>query len=553
MKKSFYIFACALLFSLNFLNAESSLEILQKKAGQLLWVGYHSLDQIKNIQPSGVVFYGWNSDDSKQLKKTIQNLRTLEKEKNIKFLTAIDHEGGKVQRIKKGLSFIPDASALAATKDTELVEKISFLMSRELADLGVDINFAPVMDRGDSLNFLANRVWGEDGEVITRMTQAFINGHLRGGTFPFPKHFPGHGMNAFQDAHFLPIINPESKVSLLDQDLLPFKKVIEDPRLAGMMSAHVEISSLDHKPASLSKKVMTEFLRKELGYEGFILSDDLEMTAAREGNKNLSELVIESLKAGVDAVLIVWSKKEQLQARDRIVQALQNGELSEEEIDLKISRLQKLQTKISKNQNESLNFASYNTKEKNELLDQAWIASQEWILGSESTFQQWSKPLEQTKWNVIVPPGSYAKTWKSFRPQDSIHIHDHRKGENQALLSLTEKKLSQQTPIAILTPPLHQDAGQWVKGLTRLLNAAYQSPFTKAPILWVHMGSNPVRVPRIENPNKTISLLLLHSGTDTSLRHFMTMLSSNAQTWKSVSPRYYSSLPLPSWSWDLKN
>jgi hypothetical protein len=105
----------------------------------------------------------------------------------------------------------------------------------------------------------------------------------------------------------------------------------------------------------------------------------------------------------------------------------------------------------------------------------------------------------------------------------------------------------------ILTPPLHQDAGQWVKGLTRLLNAAYQAPSTKAPILWVHMGSKPVRVPRIENPNKTISLLLLHSDTDTSLRHFMTMLSSEAQTWKSVSPKYYSSLPLPSWSWDLKN
>jgi beta-N-acetylhexosaminidase len=553
VKKSFLIFAYAHLFSLNFLHSQSSLELLQKKAGQLLWVGYHSLDQLKKIQPSGVVFYGWNSENSNQLQKNIQNLRNLEKEKNIKFLTAIDHEGGKVQRIKKGLSFIPDASALAATKDTDLVEKISFLMSRELADLGVDINFAPVMDRGNSLNFLSNRVWGDDSEAITQMTQSFLEGHIKGGTLPFPKHFPGHGMNAVQDAHFLPIINPESKVSLLDKDLLPFKKVIEDQRLAGMMSAHVEISSLDHKPASLSKKVMTEFLRKELGYEGFILSDDLEMTAAREGNKSLSELVIESLQAGVDAILIVWSEKEQLQARDRIVQAILKGELSEEEVNLKISRLQKLQLKVLEVQQKSLTNPSLTNIKKNELLDQAWISSQDWIIGSENSFQQWAKPLEKTKWNVIVPPGSYSKIWKEYRPQDNVYIHDHRLGQNKNILNRLQKNLTLETPLVLLTPPLHEDAGQWSKGLTKLLNVAYESPTTTSPVLWVHMGTNPLKTSRLLNPQKKVSLVLLHSATYTSLRHFMAMLSSIDLSWKSVSQRSSSLSPLPSWSWDLKN
>ena len=551
--KRFLNKASIFLLSLHYLEAQSSLERLQKKAGQLLWVGYHSIDQIKELQPSGVVFYGWNINDSTQLKKNIQDLRKLETEKGIKTLTAIDHEGGNVQRLKKGLSFIPDASALSASKDIYLTENISFLMSRELFELGVDINFAPVMDRGNSLNFLANRLWGEDSETITQMTQSFIKGHLQGGVLPFPKHFPGHGMKAFQDAHFVPIKNSQSKKNLLEQDLLPFKKVIEDSRLAGMMSAHVEISSLDRKPASLSKKVMAEFLRKELGYQGFVLSDDLEMTAAREGNQSLSELVIDSLKAGVDAVLIVWSKKEQLLARDRIVQAIQSGELSEKEIDLKISRLHLLQKKITETQNKSRKFSSLTVVEKEELLDQAWTASQEWIIGNQKKFQQWSAPLQKDSWNVVTPPGAYAKIWKKFRPQDKVQTHNHLKGENQALLKILEKKIYQQTPLVFLTPPLHQDEGQWVRGITKLLNLAYEDPKSIAPLLWIHMGSNPIKVTRAENPSKALSLVLLHSDTHTSLRHFMTMLSSGYRPWKSVSQRSSSLLPLPSWSWDLKN
>ena len=541
------------LLSLQLLNAQSSLEVLQKKAGQLLWVGYHSLDQIKKVQPSGVVFYGWNTNDSTQLKKNIQDLRKLETEKSSKILTAIDHEGGKVQRLKKGLSFIPDAGALAASKDTQLATNVSFLMSRELFELGVDINFAPVMDRGNSLNFLANRLWGEDSETITQMTQAFIDGHIQGGTLPFPKHFPGHGINAFQDAHFLPVTNSEPKKNLLEEDLRPFKKVINDSRLAGMMSAHVEISTIDHKPASLSKKVMTKFLRKELGYQGFILSDDLEMTAAREGNKSLSELVIESLQAGVDAVLIAWSKKEQFLARDRIVQAIQNGELSEEEIDLKISRLQMLQKKVIETQEKSHKFRSLSSHEKEELLDQAWTASQEWIIGNQKTFQQWSSPLSKESWNVITPPGIYAKIWKIFRPQDKVQIHNHLKGENQNLINQLEKRLLQPAPLVLLTSPLHEDGGQWAQGITKLLNHAYENPQSLAPLLWIHMGSNPVKVTQAENPSKPMSLVLLHSDTHVSLRHFMAMLSSGYQPWKSVSQRSSSLLPLPSWSWDPKN
>ena len=536
-----------LFLNFSLLEAKSSLEVLQKKAGQLLWVGYHSLDQIKKIEPSGVVFFGWNNSNSSQLKKNIQNLRLLEKEKGIKLLTAIDHEGGKVQRLKKGLSFIPDASAIAASKDTQLAENISFLMSRELFELGIDINFAPVMDRGNSLNFLANRIWGEDSESIAQMTSAFIEGHIRGGTYPFPKHFPGHGMKAFQDAHFLPISNSESKKTLLSNDLLPFKAVMQDSRIAGMMSAHVEISAIDRKPASLSKKVMTEFLRNELGYQGFVLSDDLEMTAAREGDKKLSELVIESLQSGVDAVLIVWSQKEQLLARDRIVEAMQSGELSEEDIDKKIARLEKLQNKIKETQNKSQRYSSLTAHEKTELIDQAWTSSQEWLLGSQKSFQEWSKPLQKTSWNVVVPPGDYVKTWKNFRAQDKIFIHDHLKGKNEKILSLFEKKIYQQDPLVFLTSPLHEDGGQWARGITKLINLAHLDPHSRSPILWIHMGSRPVRVAQAANPTKPFYLLLLHSDTNASLRHFMSMLSFDYQPWKSVSQRSSSSLPSPSW------
>lgn len=509
---------------------------LKKKAGQLMWVGYHNLEQIKEIQPSGVVFFGWNIKTAKELQQAVKAIREQEKVMGLtRALTALDHEGGRVVRLKRGLSFIPDAAALGATRDTELVEKVSFIMARELKQIGVDINFAPVMDRGDARSFLENRVWGEDTESVTQMTQAFLEGHIRGGAFPFPKHFPGHGPHAFQDTHFIKSVNKQTKEKLLLEDLPPFLQAMRDPRIPAVMTAHVEMQAFDRNPASLSKKVISDFLRKELGYSGFILSDDLEMGSITSQSFDVAELAIKSLQSGVDAVLFVWNKADQLRVRDRIVRALMSGELSESDVDQKIARIQKLREKVLQIKYESNKYPAVPIAEKRDTLEQAWVNSQSWVLGTEDQLLRNLKSNE--KWTVLMPPGPYAKVWKEFRPQDRLIKADSKRGEYSLLLKFLEKKSKTQHPLVVLTPPLHEDGGEWVRKLSQFFNKSYKDPNSTAPMLWVHMGVLPVKVSRIEKPLKAFSLVHLNSATSQGLRHFLRVLGSRGNSWNSVSQR----------------
>lgn len=519
-----------------------SLADLQKKAGQLMWVGFHDLEQIKEIQPSGIVFFGWNIKTAKELQDVVRNIRNLEKSTGMqRALTAIDHEGGRVMRLKRGLSAVPDAAALGATRDSELVEKISFLMAQELKSIGVDINFAPVMDRGDARSFLENRIWGSDPETVTQMTSAFLEGHIRGGTFPFPKHFPGHGPHAFQDSHFLKAVNHQTKAKLMSEDMPPFLQAMRDPRIPAVMTAHVEMQAFDRIPASLSKSVLSDFLRKELGFNGFVLSDDLEMGALASQGEDISDVALRSLMSGVDSVLVVWNKEDQLRVRDRIVQAIQSGEISESELNAKIARIQNLRDKVLRIKFDSQKARAFALSEKRDLIEQAWMNSQSWVLGTESHLLQNMDPNSKGPWTVLMPKGAYARVWREFRPQDRLLLADIEKGEYTKLLSFLEVKSKSTGPVVIITPPLHKDGGEWVRHLSRFFNRSYKSTTHKAPILWVHLGTLPVKVPRIERPQKPLALVHLNSATSTSLRQFLRVLGSRANSWNSVSQRYFSS------------
>ncbi len=531
-----WVLCGGILTSLLAFGASSDISVLKRKAGQLMWVGYHNLDQISDIQPSGVVFFGWNTQSAVELQKNVMAIRRQEKALGlIRSLTAIDHEGGKVMRLKRGLSYVPDAAALAATRDSELVQNVSFLMARELRNIGVDINFAPVMDRGDARSFLENRIWGNTADIVTQMTGAFIEGHLKGGTFPFAKHFPGHGPHAFQDAHFLKAVNHQSKADLIRDDLPPFLQAMQDQRTPALMTAHVEISSLDRKPASLSKRILSDFIRKELGFSGFILSDDLEMGAANTQSIDTASLALQSLKSGVDSVMIVWSQKEQRRVRDRIVKALQTGELSEAEVDQKIARVQALREKVLGLKVSSQTNPSIAYQQKKTLIEQAWVNSQSWILGNELQTLNELNPKSSLSWTVVVPRGPYAKIWKTFRPRDQIYAVDVKSGIYTKTLSLLKKKSNESNPIVVLTLPLHQDGGEWVKHLAQFFNQSYKANQVTSPVLWVHMGMLPVNVSRVEKPQKPFSLVLLNSSTPIGLRHFMRVLGSDRKALSSVS------------------
>ena len=136
---------------------------LEERAGQLLMVGFRSFEQIKKVRPGGVVLFSWSLQDIDQTRKLISTVKSYAS-KNLKspLFVAIDHEGGKVLRLRKGMTFFPDAAAVGAIRDPEMAFKFGEAMGLELASLGIHMNFAPVLDLGNARSFLENRVWGND-------------------------------------------------------------------------------------------------------------------------------------------------------------------------------------------------------------------------------------------------------------------------------------------------------------------------------------------------------------------------------------------------------
>ncbi len=232
-------------------------------------------------------------------------------------LLAIDQEGGRVARLGAPFIEVPPMAAVARGGDEALAERIARAVGAELAALGFTVNFAPVLDvnvRADN-PVIGDRAFGDDPDVVARLGSAWIRGLQGAGVLATGKHFPGHGDSA-KDSHFdLPVVDPPRE-RLERVELAPFRAAVA-AGVALLMTAHVVYPAFDaERPATLSYAVCTE-LRERLGFEGLLVSDDLEMKAiaARWG---LAEAAVMAIAAGCDALLVCHS----LEAQEDAVEAL---------------------------------------------------------------------------------------------------------------------------------------------------------------------------------------------------------------------------------------
>lgn len=297
-------------------------------------IGYRSHEQVERIQPSGLVFFvePQRCQQTQSLLSEIQKVHST-KEKAPLFL-ATDHEGGRVLRIKKGITQFPDAAAVGSLRDPETSFEVGRAMGLELSALGFNMNLAPVLDLGNARSFLANRVWGEDPSRVRDSTIPFVQGLHSSRVLGVAKHFRGHGGTS-EDSHFsLPVIHKSEK-DLWTQDLLPFQSAVEEGILA-VMTAHVELPQIDRGPASLSSKFITEILKEKIGFNGLVITDDLEMGGvAKQLGFTAQDLALKALKAGSDLILIVWSQELQQKVVERMELALGNKEITQEWLDPK--------------------------------------------------------------------------------------------------------------------------------------------------------------------------------------------------------------------------
>jgi beta-N-acetylhexosaminidase len=320
---------------------------LEQRAGQTMAIAFHGPaitsaveDMIRSRGVGGLVLRAENAPDAAALTRLSADLQHIAAEAKVPALfLALDQEGGSIERIASGMTVFPSQMALAATPDpVAAVQRAATITAGELRASGINWNLAPVADvNNEPLNpIIGNRSYGSDPSRVSTLVGAAVRAYAAAGLLCCAKHFPGHGA-ATVDSHVgLPIIDVD-RARLDRVELPPFRAAIA-AGVPAIMLAHLIVPALDATPglpASLSRRVATDLLRRELGFAGIALTDDLEMGAlATIGQANAGELALE---AGADLVLFRFDESAQREGHRLISVAIRNGSLPN--LDASLSRL----------------------------------------------------------------------------------------------------------------------------------------------------------------------------------------------------------------------
>ncbi|MER6186365.1 glycoside hydrolase family 3 protein [Streptomyces sp. NPDC001652] len=281
---------------------------------------------------ASVGLFGRNIDSPDQLAALTAQLRAERDD----VLVAIDEEGGDVTRleVRTGSSF-PGNHALGAVDDVDLTREVASELGRRLAACGVNLNWAPSADVNSNPDnpVIGVRSFGASADLVARHTAAYVTGLQSAGVAACTKHFPGHGDTAIDSHHALPSIDVDLPV-LMSRELSPFRAAIAAGSRA-VMSAHILVPALDPEhPATLSHKVLTDLLRGELGYDGLIVTDGMEMRAIAD-TYGIERGSVLAVAAGADAICVgggLADDETVRRLRDALVSAVRSGELPEERL-----------------------------------------------------------------------------------------------------------------------------------------------------------------------------------------------------------------------------
>ena len=291
----------------------------------------------------GLILYDRNVRDPAQVAALTVGLQQVAQEtpNAIPLFIAIDQEGGTVTRLHKGATVLPGNLALGATRSKALAEKAGELTAIELAAVGVNLNFAPVMDVNTNPHnpVIGVRAYGESPDLVSKLGTAYISGLQRNGVLATAKHFPGHGDTNVDSHKKLPVVTHDKK-RVNTVELAPFRAAI-GTGVAAIMSAHILYPALDAEmPATLSYPILTRLLRQQLGYDGLIITDDLEMQAI-DAQYETGKAAVLAIQAGADIVLITSTLKKQQRAYNALRQAVRHREITETRLNESVRRILK--------------------------------------------------------------------------------------------------------------------------------------------------------------------------------------------------------------------
>jgi beta-N-acetylhexosaminidase len=326
--------------------------VLRRIAAQVFMVGIPGpqIDAetrafLVEYSPGGIVLFKRNVQSATQLRRLVADLHALGP--GVPPLVAIDHEGGRVDRLRlRPFTHFPSAAVVGATGNARVVGTVAEAMGRELAAIGIDLDFAPVLDvwTNPRNEVIGDRAFGTRASTVARMGVVAIEGLLRGGVLPCGKHFPGHGRTTGDSHKMLPRVKA-SRAALTKTELVPFVRAIR-AGIPALMTAHVVYPALDPKrPATLSETIATQLLRRRLRFDGVLFSDDLEMQAVA-GRAEPESFAPAALAAGCDMLLVCQSLEVAARAIHGVERAIECETLSPRRLAEAIGRIHALRGRI---------------------------------------------------------------------------------------------------------------------------------------------------------------------------------------------------------------
>ncbi|MGL5245072.1 MAG: glycoside hydrolase family 3 protein, partial [Sarcina sp.] len=338
---------------------------------------------IEKYNLGGILLFSENISNINQTVELVHNINQIalnDGNKNLPMLIALDQEGGMVSRLKDGTN-LPGNMALGATRSIEAAYNSGYIIGRELQSLGINVNFAPVLDVNNNPNnpVIGVRSISSNANLVGELGSEIIKAMQSQGIAATAKHFPGHG-DTFIDTHYgLPVVNKPLE-QLKNLELKPFKNAI-DEGVDMIMTAHIQFpeveknifrSKLDgseiYLPATLSKNIITNILREEMNFKGVVITDAMNMKAISDHFGELDACKL-AINAGVDILLMptILREKKDVLKLDKIfkgiVDSVKNKEIEEEKINDSVCKIINLKIKrgiIGENKKLSLQEKQYN-------------------------------------------------------------------------------------------------------------------------------------------------------------------------------------------------
>jgi beta-N-acetylhexosaminidase len=283
------------------------------RVGQLLVIGFDGTAMspllaslLHRIQPAGVILFARNILNAQQTHRLLQDCQSNVREP---LFTCVDLEGGKVDRFRNVTGPAPSAADVFATGERKLYRKHGQIIGKACRALGFNLDFAPVLDLAfeASRSVMSSRAFSTDPKAVVLYGREFLAGLKSAGVIGAGKHFPGLGEGNLDSHHDLPVIK-KSFAELWEADVAPYRTMKRELPMVLVNHANYPAVTRDKLPASLSKKWITDVLRRRIGYRGLIVSDDLEMGGVLKAGP-VEQAAVEFVRAGGDLCLICHQRE----------------------------------------------------------------------------------------------------------------------------------------------------------------------------------------------------------------------------------------------------